>query len=475
MISVLMLLGIWPGSLTLGAEIELPELGDTSSGIVSQATERQIGEDLLKQIRAQLPTVNDPILKYYTEINLYHLAEFSRVNEAVLYPVLIDSPQINAFAAPGGVVGINLGLYLYARDVNEFDSVLAHELAHLSQRHFARGIEQQRQQTLPYMASMLGAILIAATAGGDAGLAAVSSAQALVQGNQLRYSRSREAEADRIGIDTMARAGLDPRASGRMFERMQRAYQFARRPPEFLLTHPVTESRIADARNQSAKYPDRAYPDSPEYQMMRARAEVHYAPTAAQAVSLFRGRLERKENPDIARYGLAVALSRARKGAEAVDTMRLLYLAHPNSIILTASYADILLHQGRHADAITLLSQGLAINPDNAPYSMLLAAALAKDEQYQKAEAILKRQSVLHPNDQDVWYQLAELSGLAGDIVEVHQARAEFFALVGNYRNAIKHLEYARGLVNKDDFQLTAKLDQRILDFRDQLQERSRS
>ena len=367
--------------------------------------------------------------------------------------------------------------------VDEYDSVLAHELAHLSQRHFARGVEQQRNQTLPYMASMLGAILIAATAGGDAGLAAISSAQALVQGNQLRYSRSREAEADRIGIDTMARAGLDPRASGRMFERMQRVYQFSRRPPEFLLTHPVTESRIADARNQSAKYPERDYPDSLEYQIMRTRAEVHYAETAASGVSMFRARLsqleqnqdEPRQNSEIARYGLAVALSRAQQSEEAIDTLRMLYLSHPESILMTASYADILVKSDRNKEAISLLSKQLAVTPDNAPYTMLLAQALTNDKRFQDAQALLSRQSVLHPNDQDVWYQLAEVSGLAGDIVAVHQARAEFFALVGNYQNAIKHLQYARGLVDHDDFQMTAKLDQRIQDFRGQLEERSRS
>ncbi|MCX7065998.1 MAG: M48 family metalloprotease, partial [Proteobacteria bacterium] len=231
---------------------ELPDLGDSSSAVVSLEVEQEIGKQLLREVHAQVPTVSDPILKYFTETQLYRLAEHSELKRKQLFPVLIDAQEINAFAAPGGVVGINLGLYLAAEDMDEYSAVLAHELAHLSQRHFARQIEMQQQSTLPYLAAMLASIVIAATTGSDAGIAALSTTQALAQSNQLRFSRDREAEADRIGINTLAQADLDPAAMGRMFERMQRAYRFSRRPPEFLLTHPISEARISDARNQAA-------------------------------------------------------------------------------------------------------------------------------------------------------------------------------------------------------------------------------
>ena len=168
---------------------------------------------------------------------------------------MIDNPEINAFAAPGGVVGIHLGLMLHARDVHEYSAVIAHELAHLGQRHFARGIEAQRQATLPMLAGLLAGAVLMAAGGGDAGLAAMVGTQAAAVQNQLRYSRSREQEADRIGLNTMVRAQLDPHGLERMFARMQRAYRFRETMPEFLLTHPITESRIADARNQAAQYP----------------------------------------------------------------------------------------------------------------------------------------------------------------------------------------------------------------------------
>ncbi|MFP6837463.1 MAG: M48 family metalloprotease, partial [Pseudomonadales bacterium] len=207
---------------------DLPVLGDASSSLISPEFERQIGEGFLKQIHAQLPTISDPILKYYVSGQLAQLAQHSQVKENLLAVVLIDNDQINAFAAPGGVVGVNLGLMLYAEDVHEYSSVMAHELAHLSQRHFARGVEASRSQVLPTLASLVAAIMIGAMGGGDAAIAAISASQAAAQSSQLRYSRGREQEADRIGLNTLVRAGMDPDAMARMFGRMQRINRFSR-------------------------------------------------------------------------------------------------------------------------------------------------------------------------------------------------------------------------------------------------------
>jgi len=457
------------------ADQALPELGDSSSAIVSPEVEREIGKTLMRQVRAQVPTIKDPLLKYYTEVQLYRLAEHSDLKRSTLFPVLIDSPEINAFAAPGGVVGINLGLYTNSEDVHEYSAVIAHELAHLSQRHFARGIEMQQRQTLPYVAAMLASIVLAATVGGDAGLAAMSSTQAAAQASQLRYSRGREQEADRIGIETLAASGLDPTAMSRMFERMQRVYRYTRRPPEFLLTHPITESRIADSRNQASRYGapdgDSAAVPSEEFELMRARALVHYAETPAVAVQLFRDRVERSGRSEAAVYGLVLALSRAGRHDEALESAGPLFAGHPDSIIYAGTEAELLIEAKRTREAIRLLQDRLAINPDNQPLSMLLARALNREHRYREAEEVLERQSVLRPGDQDVWYDLAETAGLAGDIITVHQARAEYFALVGAFQNAVQHLEYARSLANPDDFRLIASLDQRIRDFRAEMEE----
>ena len=452
-----------------GADVaadDLPVLGDASSSLISPEMERQIGGQFLKQLHAALPTLDDPILKYWVTWHITDLAQHSQLRDNLMQVVLIDNPEINAFAAPGGVVGINLGLLLAAEDVHEYSSVIAHELAHLSQRHFARGVEEQRAQSLPTLATLLAAIMIGAVGGGDAGMAAVSAAQAAAQSNQLRYSRTREQEADRIGLNTMVRADMDPRGMSRMFERMQQAYRFTSRPPEFLLTHPLSESRVADARQQVQQHASGSYEDSLDYALMRARARVHYADSPQAAVRHFEKEVRDQPDSVAARYGLALALSKAGQHGEALALGDELFTKDPRSILYTAAYGELLIKAGKYDQAEQLLATHLAINPDNPPLAMLYADALTRQQEYGKAERVLARQSRLRQDDVDVWYNLAEVSGLAGDIVGVHRARAEYFALHGAYQKAISHLEYARRIVNRDDAQLLARLDQRINDFR---------
>ena len=454
-----------------GQSNELPSLGDASSKLISPEMERQLGEDFLKQVLGSLPTVDDPILKYYVETQTAHLAQYSELRDAVLRTVLIDSEEINAFAAPGGVVGINLGLMLHAEDVHEYSSVIGHELAHLSQRHFARGIEVRRAQTLPALAAMAAAIMIAAMGGGDAGMAAISGAQAAVQANQLRYSRGREQEADRIGLNTLVRADLDPQGMVRMFDRMHRAYRFTRKPPEFLLTHPLSETRIADTRSQAQQYAARPFPKSQDYQMMRARARVHFADSPKAMVKQFEQALRADPDNGAIQYGLALALSAAEQPSQAIPLLDQLHAANPRNILYSASMAELLIAAEQTQLAIDLLERELRINPDNAPLSMLYAQALTAERRHRDAEAVLERQSIVFKDDADVWYNLAEVSGLAGNIIGVHLARAQFFYLHAAYQRALQHLEYARRLTSQDDRKAIARLNQRITDLRDKMRE----
>ena len=452
-------------SFAVGASqaAELPELGDRSSGLVSPATERQLAQIALKQIRSSVDTIADPILKYYVKVNVHRLAEFSGISEPALTTVLIDNPQINAFAVPGGIVGINLGLFLYGHDESEYSAVVAHELAHLGQRHYARSVEEQRAMTPWMLAGLLASLAIAAGGGGEAGMAALLGTQAYAQDKALRFSRSREQEADRIGLNTLERAGLDPDGMGRMFERMQTAFRFVDKPPEFLLTHPLTDARITDARNQAERFDGRTVEPSLDYQFMRARARIHYADSPRRAVADARSL---RGGGDADTYALAVALSRADHHEEAVETARRLHQAHPHSLLMAASLAEILIAAERLDEALVLLSNRLRINPDNEPLTYLKAEALDSADRHAEAAELLWRHARVNTDDVDVWHLLAETAGLAGDTMGVHRARAEYFALFGAYRQAIQHIEYARRLVDTDDRPLGARLDQRLLDLR---------
>ena len=458
------------------AQPRLPTLGDASSGVVSTVAERELARAALRQIRAGAPTVDDPILKYYVQVNVQRLAEHSALATPVLATVLIDSPQINAFAVPGGVVGINLGLFLHARDESEYSAVVAHELAHLSQRHYARQLEAQRALAPWRLAGLLAGIAIGAAGGGDAGMAALLGAESWVEGETLRFSRAREQEADRIGLHALVDAGLDPAGMARMFGRMRQAFRYVAKPPEFLLTHPLTETRIADAESQAARFANKTLEPSWDYQFMRARAQVHYAESPRQALAEARAR---RGGGDADKYALAVAFARAGRLEEAADSTAVLRGRHPDSLLMVATHADALVKSGRVDAALALLTRQLAINPDNEPLTLLRAQALTADGRPEEAVAALREHVRVVPHDPDVWVLLAETAGLAGDTVGVHRARAEYFALVGAHGKAIAHLGYARRLLARDEDRLRAGIDQRIVDLRTEFEalggERSKS
>src|SRR5690606_21218781 len=240
---------------------DLPSLGDASSSIVSPQQEHQLGRAWLGLLRGQVSQLDDPQLKDFVESSVYRLSETSQLQDRRLEFVLLHSPQLDAFAAPGGIVGVNGGLFLDAQPEAAYASVMAHELAHLSQRHFARGVEAEQRMQLPLMAAMLAGIVAAAAGAGDAGIATIMSTQAAAIQEQRRFSRQNEQEADRIGLVNLEKAGYDPRAMPLMFERLMRQYRYDAKPPEFLLTHPVSESRIADTRNRAEQYPAKGRED----------------------------------------------------------------------------------------------------------------------------------------------------------------------------------------------------------------------
>ncbi len=233
--------------LTQNKDLNLPELGDRVSGVISLEQERILGQGFLEQVYAQAPLIYDPIIQEYTELLIYRLSETSQVEDREFSIVLIDDKSLNAFAAPGGIIGVNGGLFLNADNEAQLASVLGHELAHLSQRHFARNVLRGRDSNLASSLVMISAIALAIVSNNPT--AFITGPAALAQ-QQLRYSRIFEREADRYGFNNIIAAGYDPKAMGEMFENMAKIRKLSGdNPPEFLLTHPVTSSRISDAFN----------------------------------------------------------------------------------------------------------------------------------------------------------------------------------------------------------------------------------
>ena len=221
-------------------------------GVTDQ--ERAIGNIVLEQIYSQAPIISDPLLFDYTEHLIYRLSEYSQVKDRYFKVLLIDDKSLNAFAAPGGIIGVNGGLFLNADNEGQFSSVLAHELAHLSQRHFARNVLQSQDSNLASALVMVSSIAIALISNNPN---AISVGPAFLQSQNLRYSRLFEKEADRVGFINLVNAGYNPKSMGEMFENMNELRRLSGDlPPEFLLTHPLSSSRISDAFNAAENISD---------------------------------------------------------------------------------------------------------------------------------------------------------------------------------------------------------------------------
>ncbi|NYS79548.1 MULTISPECIES: M48 family metalloprotease [Halomonadaceae] len=450
----------------------LPSLGAASTSVSNE--EYRLGRAWLRQFRAQAPQWQDPITNDYLESLIARLAPHSQINGLRTITVMVDNESLNAFAVPGGVIGINSGLFAFAEDEGAFVSVLAHELGHLSQRHYARGNARAAQTQLPAMAAMLAGMLIAASGGGDAGMAAAMGSQAALIQDQLSYSRLFEQEADNLGLQAMADAGYDPEAMVRMFAAMQRMARLqGETPPEFLLSHPVTDSRLTAAQDRAAQLNVAdAYTSDTLYDMMRARALLSiYANTPQQAAA----RLA-QEGADETAQGYLDALIAARNGQTDNALQRLDQLAsqQPDFAMLPASAASVALEAGQYDEAIQRSQRLLRFMPNYLPAQLILAEAqLQRDPQ--SAYNVLRDMADQHPENPQVFNLLAEAAGRSGHDGWGHLARAEHLQLTGRVDRGIRQLSIARDAAEREnDQQVVARIEQRreaFIEYREALED----
>lgn len=449
-------------------ELQLPSLGESSAGLISPSEEYALGQDLLRAYRAALPTSQDPFIETYLGQLLQKISPHSDLTDKRLELIVLDSPSLNAFAAPGGIVGVNTGTFLTAQTEHQLASILAHELAHLSQRHYARRLQQQKASSTVGLAALLASLIVVAAGNSDVGMAAIPAIQAASIDSSLRFSREMETEADRIGMQTLVAAGFDPHAMTGMFEQMLKTTRYRSKVPEFLLTHPITESRIADSASRAQRYPQRRPELDEEYQLIRARIMLQFEANTAQAAKRFDEEKDRYQtmSPLTIHYGRVLARTRSGDLAGALQALDTLKTMTKNTAILTVAEADIAAKEQNWDQAIATLRAGLNAQPANHPMNVRLAEILMEAGRYPQCEALLVEHVKRHPDNAYVWYLLAEVHGLAGHILDVHRARAEYFLLKGIYDKAEIQLRNALKLIDEKDFQARARIDQRLLDVR---------
>jgi predicted Zn-dependent protease len=434
------------------SEIILPELGDRVSGAVSAAQERAM--------------ISDPLLFDYTEHLIYRLSEFSQVDDRYFNVLLIDDSSLNAFAAPGGIIGVNGGLFLNADNEGQFASVLAHELAHLSQRHFARNVLKSQDSNLASALVMVSSIAIALISNNPN---AISVGPAFLQQQNLRYSRLFEKEADRVGFANLVKAGYNPKSMGEMFENMNDIRRLSGDlPPEFLLTHPLSSSRISDAFNAAEGISGEGKKsDSLEFGLMKTRLEVYYEKIPANALRSFQAKVN--NNPSDANiYGLALAYEKNGNFDKSLSLLNNLIEKYPKNLVINTTKVDVLLSNDEFKRALTLVDRFLEISPKNYPLSISKSKVLLAMERYFESEEIIRDQLLRRNDDPELWLLLSEIQRSSQNIIGYHQSRAEYFLLLGQDEQALNQLEFALQLT-RNNFQVSESIMNKIVKIKKDL------
>lgn len=424
---------------------DLPDIGASTGTIISPEYERRLGQAFLNQVRQQADINNDPEVESYIQSIGYRLVSHSDDNTQQFTFFVVNDPQINAFAAPGGIVGINSGVIVNSSSESELAAVMAHEISHVTQHHVLRQIEMQQHMSLPMMAAMLGAILVA-TQNPDAGEAAMAAVQGGMAQAQINFTRSNEAEADNIGMQLLERSGFDPNAMVTFFSKLLRDTRYFAQAPKFLQDHPVTQDRIADAEARASKYPHKAhYDESKMYEYIHAKLLVASFKDASQAEAYYKNALQKAEqvDPDGAlRYGYALALIKANDIADARDLLKSLLDKDKENISFMLALANVEGLAGDYDAALKIYRHAQLLYPDYRPLVLEYSNALLISKHPDQALDILHKYAKDNEPDLTLYEYLTRAETEAGHPVESGIANAEYYYLSGETRVAIERLRY---------------------------------
>lgn len=437
---------------------DLPDLGDAAAATLSPAQERAIGYSMLRQLRELPAFLEDPdVTDYLTGVG-YRLVAASPDSRIDFTFFALRDNTVNAFAMPGGFIGVHTGLILTAQSESELAAVLAHEVAHVTQRHIARLVAQQQRAGMLSMAAVALAIL-AARSNPQAAAGVMAGAQAQQLASQLAFTRDNEREADRVGVMILERAGFDAHAMPVFLERLQRATRLfdSGNYPSYMRTHPVTFERIADVQNRTFTLPYRQIPDSIEFFLVRGKLRAQQGDAGA-AVAFFDELLaERKFNSEAgARFGLVSALLRngdlARAERELPAAMK---AAGPHPMI-TALRARLLTARKNNAGALALLAEGVRTFPGARSLVYDYAEALLSAGRVEEAIAVTDAQLMRDQNDGRLYEMQARAFALQGKTLMKHKSLAEAYLVRGNLQQAIEQLQLAVAVGDGDFYQLSS-------------------
>lgn len=451
----------WAAGLGTGSSAvdqDLPDLGSPATAAVSLDEEYRAGLGWFSSMRQSGQILEDPELSDYIQQIGHSLSSRAEEGQHQFYYFIMKDPVVNAFAMPGGFIAINSGLILATSNENELAGVMAHETAHVTQRHLVRGLIDQSHAGLMSTAAMLAAILLGATAGRgspDAMEGAILATQGAAIQHQINYTRANEFEADRIGIGTMASAGYDPLGMASFFQTLDRNSPDPSRVKavEFLIDHPLSAERVAEARNRAEQIGRIRHTDSLSYTLMRERlrslvgnpqaARDYYASLAKNG-----GGKSIEE-----RYGKAVAEIATRNPAAAIPNLQALVNEFPKVNQFYGALGEAYLANGQLKESQAVLDKALNLFPRNAPITIRLAQTLMHAGDNKRAHLILDDLfNVVEPTPEQTRL-IAKAANAAGDVADSYYYMSYFYLMSGDFRMAANQLELGLGMPGLDPIQ----------------------
>ena len=450
------------------ATLDLPDRGDPAEQALPDYQARSIGASSVRQLEASGAFLDDPEVNAYLDQLGHRLVSSSAEITGSFAFFAIDSPEINAFALPGGYVGVNSGLILATNNESELASVLAHEISHITQQHVARQLQAQSGSQIAALAGLLAAVVAAGSGNGEMASAAIAGVTAGQLQSQINFTRENEEEADRLGFKLLIHSGFDGRGMAELFRTLQQRNRLAESDqPSWLRSHPLTTQRIAEAEDRALSAPYRQVRDSIDFLMVRALLRS-YQGEPAETLAALQQALD--ANPPRARqnalrYGLAAAQLRAGNFDAALELTRALEADRVEHPMIAALVGQIHLQARHHDEAIAHYEAALSRYPDHLQLVLDYPRALIKAGRPAEAARFAERRlSTLRGNAQ-LHRIAAEAYAGAGRPMASHYQLGEYYALAGNQRGAREQFELALNMRDADEFTL-ARVQARLRELR---------
>lgn len=461
-------IGVAPVTQPIAQTITLPDIGDPSQQYFGPEDDQRLGLEMMRWLRERNMVLDDVQLNEYLNSVGQSIALYADQNSVPFKFFAVRDASVNAFALPHNFIGINAGLLLFTQREDELAGVMAHEIAHVSQRHIARAIADMKRLALPMMAAMLASVAIAATSkSGQAGQAAAASTMAATAQHQISFTRANEQEADRFGIQFLVKSGFDPKGMSDFFTKLEQFASSSNQVPEMLLSHPRPENRAADVQDRiQVPAPRRTVPrDRKAYELAKARARVLVTDDTYSLLRTLEATLAKGSyaSETAERYAYALALKQAGRYDEAQQQIDRLLRSDADRLAFRIEAAEIALAKGDRAQAWRLFEDARKLYSDDFTLAMAYGQALTSQGDARLAMRLLQPHLRRHPNNPQLYATFAQAAQRAGDMAATYATMAEYHYLSGELLPAIEQLELGLknpGLPPYQEAQLRARLKQ---------------